>query len=575
MSPQSTDIAGWLSDISPGGTKRGFLQKFDHHSLAYIDNGPRHLVITFDNLAELGNRTLMRSPWAHDFFDARGASVLGVMALRGIWYRDAGLISYLQDLSDKGFFTQFDKVLLTGNSMGGFAALAFAPLVPGADVLSFSPQTTLDKTIVPWETRFEKAWTADWHLPYSDAAAGLSAAGQVTVIYDPIFELDKLHAARIKGDNVRKLTAWYASHKSPVFLRRIEALKPITEAALAGELTADLFYDLYRARGQTYWYRNALKNTARARGHADLANRLEKKNAAAGRQEREAEDAKWFARGRALAGDARKQAALPRRAVAPQEVLLFASAPDFGPITQAWLRYHLQFFAPENLTLISEAADPQGVATIPAPLARHEDRLQMMLSDALSMGRSVMTLRTDEFLVVNPEVAVNPLAHLLATDGRPSVAPFGIEVVHDRARCSPPLSGDEPLLTQRPYFRFAADATKTALFHADATADPYPPAISTDVQLFNLSLFDHDRACLLAAKRASSTTPCEVSNELDGFAGAPASQREPIGPRLIARLYGNWARAIDDAGDERAQSPHPFRARNRLFELPKRYHLLF
>ncbi|MDB2662617.1 hypothetical protein N9Y61_02110 [Paracoccaceae bacterium] len=38
--------------------------------------------------------------------------------------------------------------------MGAFGALGFAHLAPGSTVIAFSPQTTLDQSIAPWDRRF-------------------------------------------------------------------------------------------------------------------------------------------------------------------------------------------------------------------------------------------------------------------------------------------------------------------------------------------------------------------------------------------------------------------------------------
>lgn len=577
MSVADGPLADWLKDISPGGRKRGFLRKFSTHSLAFVDNGPRQLVMTFDNLAELNDRSLMRSPWSYDFFASRGCSVLGLMARRGIWYRDAELISYLQAMSSGGFFSAFDRVLLTGNSMGGFGCLAFAPLIPGADILSFSPQTTLDKAKVPWETRFEKAWAADWTLPYSDASEGLAKAGQVNVIYDPVFELDRLHADRITGPNVQKLKSWYASHKSPVFLRRIEALKPVTEAALAGELTAPLFYDLYRGRKATKWYRNTLGARAKAQGHPGLAKRVAALSAQMSAGEKEKTDAHWMQMGRRLAQASGDQGSVAAKsATRADQVLVFASAADDSVITRLWLAYHAQFFASQNITILHEGGKwDLGCQQMLTPKERQTQRLHDLLGDAKALGHTAVVLSTDEFLVIDPEIGTNPVQHMLDQDNRPHIAPFGVNLVHNRRLGATPIDPALGLLNQRPYFRFSSTTTRPVFFRPDAADTPCPPHISGEVLLFNAARIDHDRACLNAALAPGDDTPSAISTHLDRLSNLTPSEREPVGQRLIARLYGNWARAMHDAEPDQPSAPHPLTFRNRLFELPKRYHSLF
>jgi len=560
MSDPNAPIADWLKDISPGGRKRGFLRKFSTHSLAFVDNGPRQLVMTFDNLAELNDRSLMRSPWSYDFFASRGASVLGLMARRGIWYRDAELIGYLQALSDGGFFSAFDRVLFTGNSMGGFGCLAFAPLAPGADILSFSPQTTLDKAKVPWETRFEKAWDADWSLPYSDASDGLTQAGQVNVVYDPVFELDRLHANRIEGSNVQKLKSWYASHKSPVFLRRIDALKTVTEAAMAGELTAPLFYNLYRERKTTKWYRNTLGARAKAQGHPELAKRVAAISAKMNAADKEKNDIHWLRTGRQMVQTSAEHISTAAETpTTPDQVLLFANAPDDSPITRAWLAYHARFFALNNITILHDGHKwGLDCAELLTPVSLQKQRLADLLKDAQALGHTAVVLSTDEFLALDPDLGDDPLKHLLEHDQRPHVAPFGIDLAHHRALNATAINPDRGLLDQRPYFRMSSTATRSVFFRPDATDAPCPPHISGEVLLFN-----------------TDESPAAISSSLDTLIGLTPTPREPVGQRLISRLYGNWARAIADAAPDLPDAPHPLTLRNRLFELPKRYHSLF
>ena len=59
-------------------------------------------------------------------------------------------------------------LLMLGATMGGYAALAFAPLVPGARVLAVAPQSTLAPGRVPGETRWK--WTASRPCSSSRAA---------------------------------------------------------------------------------------------------------------------------------------------------------------------------------------------------------------------------------------------------------------------------------------------------------------------------------------------------------------------------------------------------------------------
>jgi hypothetical protein len=269
--PPAPALPEWFAEIHTGGARQGFYARLEHHAVMCIRRDPARLVVTFDNLSNVNDLSPGREPWAYRFVRDNGASHLSVMARRKDWYRCPQLIAYLQKLSDDGLFAEFGQVWLTGTSMGGFAALAFASLAPGATVIAFNPQTTLDETLVPWEARFGMGRARDWSLPYSDAAFEIDEVARAFVLFDPFFAPDRRHVERLEGANVTPLKTWCSGHFSPVFLRRANLLKPVMQHALDGTLTPAVFYRLYRERRLLPWYRKALQTNLQERGHDRLA----------------------------------------------------------------------------------------------------------------------------------------------------------------------------------------------------------------------------------------------------------------------------------------------------------------
>ncbi|MEZ5754781.1 MAG: hypothetical protein R3D90_08470 [Paracoccaceae bacterium] len=106
------------------------------------------LAVTFDNLSSIGEYDPPQ-PWLRWRMEKAGISLLGIMATRKDWYRNPDTPALIAALREAGLFARFRRVVFVGASMGGFAALAYAPMVPGAAVLAFSPQTTLARGIVP------------------------------------------------------------------------------------------------------------------------------------------------------------------------------------------------------------------------------------------------------------------------------------------------------------------------------------------------------------------------------------------------------------------------------------------
>jgi|GEM_PF-1411411 len=264
-------LPDWFAEIHTGGARQGFYTRLENHAVTGIFRDRARLVVSFDNLSNVNDLSPGREPWAYKFVRENGCSHIAVMARRKDWYRCPQLIAHLQKLAADGTFAAFDKVFLTGTSMGGFAALAFASLAPGATVIAFNPQTTLDETLVPWEERFGMGRARDWSLPHSDCAYEIDEVARAFVLFDPFFTPDRRHVDRLEGDNVIRLKTWCSGHFSPVFLRRANLLKPIMQHALDGTLTADVFYRLYRERRMLPWYRKALQTNLQARGHDRLA----------------------------------------------------------------------------------------------------------------------------------------------------------------------------------------------------------------------------------------------------------------------------------------------------------------
>lgn len=268
------DVPDWYTEIRPGGPVPGHFKRLEHSSLVLIQRPSDTLVVTFDNLSAVNDLSPRRAPWAYKVLRQQGCAQLGVLAHRKDWFREPNLIAEMEAIRDQGLFRGYKNVIFTGTSMGGFAALAFSSLSPGARVLAFSPQSTLDEDIVPWETRFGMGRLRNWRLPFSDAAFEIEHAEQVVVISDPHFELDQRHVDRLTTPNVMKLKAWYSGHFSPVFLNRADLLKPVVTKMIEGTLTEDVFYRLYRGRRKLPWYKRSLEETLVQKGHKELALRV-------------------------------------------------------------------------------------------------------------------------------------------------------------------------------------------------------------------------------------------------------------------------------------------------------------
>lgn len=138
----------WLADLRRSEHRKGFYHSDIDFAAHFTDRGDHVLMVSFDNLSNVNDASLARGGWGYGFYRAEGWSHLGVMSFASNWYRDDALFDWIEGLAASGFFTRFQRVVLTGTSMGAYAATAFARLVPNAVTLAFSPQSTLDEKLV-------------------------------------------------------------------------------------------------------------------------------------------------------------------------------------------------------------------------------------------------------------------------------------------------------------------------------------------------------------------------------------------------------------------------------------------
>ncbi|WP_341365891.1 hypothetical protein [Yoonia sp. BS5-3] len=274
--PEPADAeAGWDQIATELAGQDGWYRPGTNgHSFLYTRRSMDTLVVTFDNLDIAMTKRTDRRPWGYSFIKDQGWSMLGVLAGGWTWYREPWVYDQFDQLKADGFFDQFKRVVFYGASMGGYAACAFSPSAPGCDVVAISPQSTVDKTVVPWETRYKVVWKRDFTGPYGDAATVSRAARRVSILYDPYEPLDAQHAARFTNDNVTHLRAPLLGHRLGSSLNQMGILSPIILGALDGTLSPLDYYKLLRARKGSVRYQRELFNRTVAKGHLPLARSL-------------------------------------------------------------------------------------------------------------------------------------------------------------------------------------------------------------------------------------------------------------------------------------------------------------
>lgn len=254
-------------------TRGGFFWEGAENAVCFVPGSDR-LVVSFDD-HRIVKTDGQRLPADMEVLSGElGWSVLGVMAKQRNWFRHDFVHDTMEHLATTGFFRRFPDVLLMGASMGGFAALVYSGLVPGARVLAIAPQSTLDRTKVPEDERW--GWTArrDWSGRYGDAKVATSGARSVTVLADLHAPLERLHVSRLDPGNLTVIGAPFMGGSVLTHLRALGAVAPVVRHAADGTLTAALFHPLIRGRHDLPRYHADLALAAETRGRPDLARRV-------------------------------------------------------------------------------------------------------------------------------------------------------------------------------------------------------------------------------------------------------------------------------------------------------------
>lgn len=248
----------WLAEIEAFGEDKGYFQPLgDNHSVVFADNSLKTLLVYFDTVpgARVSNPSGLPQPIriAEDL----GWSHMTLLSKKATWFRDFRIYRYFDRLVDDAFFEDFDRVIFFGIGPGGYAAAAYSVTAPGATVIAIAPQATLDPSMAEWDDRFIGMRRTSFTDRYGYAPDMVEAAQRVFVLYDPRVELDAMHAALFRGDNVDRIRFRHAGPGIGREVMAMHALRPILEKAGDGNLTRT---DVFRALRTRHNYLPYLRN---------------------------------------------------------------------------------------------------------------------------------------------------------------------------------------------------------------------------------------------------------------------------------------------------------------------------
>ena len=228
------------------------------------------LIVSFESIQGIQSFTPTAEPLGWAFVRQQNWSSLCIAADGDTWFRDGDVIGLFDRLVDDGFFDEFETVLFYGAGPCGYAAAAFSVAAPGAHVFVIQPQATLDPRLTEWDSRFIEMRRTDFETRYGYAPDMLDACAQAFVVYDPLEQLDAMHATLFATAGAVPLRMTRMGSALQGDLMRMRILTPLLIEATSGALTQSSFAKHYRARRTFLPYLRRLMATLDGAKRTDL-----------------------------------------------------------------------------------------------------------------------------------------------------------------------------------------------------------------------------------------------------------------------------------------------------------------
>ncbi|UAK25352.1 tetratricopeptide repeat protein [Sphingomonas nostoxanthinifaciens] len=186
-------------------------------------------VVTFDSHHD--DPGTDRLGFGEAFFASEGIGAIHVLTAANDWFQCPDTPAALAAVRAAANA----PLLAYGSSMGGYGAVRFAAAAGADRVLALSPQYSIDRRKVDFETRWkEEARRIRFRPELDGPIAGVVPS---VVAYDPLLDEDRCHVDRIAGDvAIERLRVPHGGHNSAAFLSDLGLLKPLVHAMLDGNL---------------------------------------------------------------------------------------------------------------------------------------------------------------------------------------------------------------------------------------------------------------------------------------------------------------------------------------------------
>jgi len=273
FAPDLADLSqdDWQREIQAIAEENGFFLALGRkHFAAHVQRG-QTLVVSFETVQGIRTLGTLGAPIGWELVRAHNWSSLCIAAHGDTWFRDPDVIELFDGLADDGYFDAFETVLFYGAGPCGYAAAAFSVAAPGARVLAIQPQATLDARMTEWDDRFVEMRRTDFRERYGYAPDMLDACAQAFVIYDPLEQLDAMHATLFMKAGALPLRMPRMGGALQSDMVGMGILTPILTDAATDKLGEASFARHYRARRDYRPYLRRLLGALDTRSHDDLA----------------------------------------------------------------------------------------------------------------------------------------------------------------------------------------------------------------------------------------------------------------------------------------------------------------
>lgn len=222
---------------------------------------PKHVIVSFpfavtgSGFDEMG--------FGQSAFDKRDVGTIYIRSNRSNWFQHEEVM----DLARRIREYVGDDVTLTlyGASMGAYAALLLSGEMKPKRIVAIAPQSSIDRTVVPWETRWSKSANRIQRFKF-DLREHIDQHSEKLVFYDNM-SMDKRHIDMLPIDETWRLARLpYASHQVLRYLRETDCLPGLVDY-LTG-CSCDVTEIMARARrnrrmSPIYWMTLAKQNVER------------------------------------------------------------------------------------------------------------------------------------------------------------------------------------------------------------------------------------------------------------------------------------------------------------------------